>query len=245
VLFGAAASWQPGSSDMAQFQEAYGGLFHGDRTGNINQAQRELIAIYQTLDAADTGESTDALYWVDPWSAEGQAAAGKLRPLVHELRMHAERAITLIAQARAAAPLRETDAIDALELGARRFDFIGQKFETADAIATLYSQLYAWQGDKQNARRINSELYTLSGANGLCEDMRDGYTYARLKYSDLWLRENRPYWLQNVLVRYDLAAQLWVQRSASLKAAHDQWRAKRTLPAPADLGMPSQENQGK
>lgn len=239
VLFGAAAGWQPGSSDLAQFQDAYGAVFHGDRSGEIDEAQREIIAIYQMLDQAKIEESTDVLYWSDPWSKDGQAIAVKLRPLIHEMRLHAERAITLIAQARAAGPLRETDAVDALELGARRLDFIGQKFETADLIASLYREAYSWQGDPQNAKRISGVMWSLAGANGLCEDMRDGYSYSRLQYSQLWQRENRPYWLQNVLVRYDLATQLWVSRSSRFVSAHTDWRERRTLPSPADLGIPA------
>jgi hexosaminidase len=239
VLFGAAAAWQLGSSDTAKFQNAYGSVFHGDDTGSINQAQRELIAIYQMLDRANLNESTDALYWLDPWTAEGQTVSVTLRPLLHDMRLHAERAITLLAQARSARPLRENDALDALELGARRLDFIGQKFETADLIGSLYDQMYKWQSDGQNAKQINGLFHTISSTNGLCEDMRDGYSYARVKYSDLWMRENRPYWLPNVLVRYDLATQLWVQRSAAFRAAQVTWRTQHRLPPPAELGIPT------
>jgi hexosaminidase len=239
VLFGAAAGWQSGSSDLAQFQDAYGPLFHGDTTGNLDKAQRELIAIYQLLHEAKIRESTDVLFWVDPWSPEGQAIAVQLRPLIHEMRLHAERAITLIAQARAAGPLRESDAIDALEVGARRLDFIGQKFETADTIASLYSRAYSGQADPQGAKRVPGMLGAITGVNGLCEDMRDGYSYTRLQYSQLWLRENRPYWLQNVLVRYDEATQLWVSRSERFKSARDEWREHHKLPPPAELGIPT------
>jgi hexosaminidase len=243
VLFGAAAAWQPGTSDLTQFQDSYGQVFHGDRTGKINDAQRELIAFYQMLQQAKVKKQTDELYWMDPWTTEGQVVATELRPLLPGLRLHAERAITLVAQARSAAGLRdsglkETDALDALELGARRLDFIGQKFETADEIGRLYKQAYGWQEDTQNAKRITGLLYNLSGTDGLCEDMRDRYDYARLKYSELWLREHRPYALQNVLVRYDLASQLWVLRSDKFVAAREQWQQQHTLPSPAEIGIP-------
>jgi hypothetical protein len=175
---------------------------------------------------------------MDPWTTEGQIVATELRPLLPGLRLHAERAITLVAQARSVAGLKQTDALDALELGARRLDFIGQKFETADEIVRLYKQAYGWQGDPQNAKRITGFLYNLSGTDGLCEDMRDRYDYARLKYSELWLREHRPYALQNVLVRYDLASQLWVLRSDKFVAAREQWQQQHTLPSPAELGIP-------
>ncbi|MGA3070606.1 MAG: hypothetical protein ABSD43_10365, partial [Terracidiphilus sp.] len=40
----------------------------------------------------------------DPWSAEGQKASTNILPVAADLRTHAERAILLIAQARAANP---------------------------------------------------------------------------------------------------------------------------------------------
>ena len=104
--------------------------------------------------------------------------AVELRPLVHEMRLHAERAITLLAQARAAGPLRETDAIDAMELGARKLDFIGQKFETADTIASLYNEAYSGQSDSQKAKLISGMLGTISGANGVrLEIQGTGFTF--------------------------------------------------------------------
>ncbi len=242
VLFGAAAGWQPGTSSLEDFQASYGLVFHGDATGNIDQAQRELTAANQLLDQANLKETTDVLYWVDPWSPEGQAMAAEMRPLSSALRLHAERAIVLLAQARAAGPLRETDAIDAIELGARRLDFIGQKFETADEIARIYGEAYSLKGDRQNFRQVFDLLRPLSGAvGGLCQDMRDRYTSQRAAYSLLWRKANQPEWLQNVLARYDLATGLWVARGDRFQAAQRSWMNGRTLPSPAALGIPSPE----
>jgi hexosaminidase len=198
-------------------------------------------AAYQLIDQAKIRVSADVLFRADPWSKDGQAMAAELRPLLSPLRLHDERAITLVAQARAAGPLRETDALDALELGARRLDFIGQDFETSDLIAHTYQQAYAAQGDPVLSKRISGMLGLLSGANGLCQDMRDGYSKARLGYSQRWLIENRPYWLQNVLVRYDLATQLRVVRADQFQSAHRCWSTSPTLPVAADLGIPQEQ----
>ena len=46
VLFGAAASWQPGESSEDAFAASYGLAFHGDATGKIDQAQRALRAAH-------------------------------------------------------------------------------------------------------------------------------------------------------------------------------------------------------
>ena len=177
ILFGAAAAWQAGTSSIPQFQQSYAQVFHGDLTGKLNLAQQELMACHDLLNDKSElkGDGSDLLFWSDPWAKDGQKtfAAKSVRPLLHDLRLHAEKALDLIAQARAAYPaaqaavytptnqlpsnpttLRETDAIDALELGARRFDFIGLKFQLADEIAQIYAtaQQYAAAARQEDPR---------------------------------------------------------------------------------------------
>ena len=104
ILFGAAAAWQPGESSVEAFQQSYAQVFHGDASGALNQAQLELMAAHKVLkDQAKVGDATNALFWLDPWSKDGQTIASELRPWTHDLRIHAEAALTLIAQARAVA----------------------------------------------------------------------------------------------------------------------------------------------
>ena len=104
VLFGAAAAWQPGESSIESFQQSYAQVFHGDASGALNQAQLELMAAHKVLkDQAQVGDATNNLFWLDPWSKDGQTIAAEIRPWTHDLRIHAEAALTLIAQARAVA----------------------------------------------------------------------------------------------------------------------------------------------
>ena len=119
--------------------------------------------------------------------------------------------------------LREPEALDAIDLGARRIDFLAFKFQTADTIADGYRHLYDGLKDPEISRHASRDLYAVSGNNGECEDLRDGYSYLRARFSDVWLMENRPFWLENVTARYDAAMQLWMQRSSKLNAARLQW----------------------
>ena len=48
-----------------------------------------------------TGMDSDSIFWLDPWSAEGQEISAKILPIAEELRTHAEQAIVLIEAARA------------------------------------------------------------------------------------------------------------------------------------------------
>ncbi len=149
VLFGAVAAWQPGESAIPDYQEAYGQVFHGDATGKINEAEKELMAAQEALGKAKTDSSSDGLFWLDPWSAHGQEVSAKLLPVAQDLRLHAERAIVLLAQVRQDNPdLKEPAALAAMDLGARRLDLIGMKFEWAQEIADAYAKALANQHDK-------------------------------------------------------------------------------------------------
>ena len=239
VLFGAAAAWQPGLSSIPQFQNSYGQVFHGDNTGKINQAQIELMAAHATLKEAGLNAATDNLFWVDPWSTEGQQISTKMLPVAHTMRVHAERAIILIEQARTAATLREPDALDAMEMGARRIDFIGYKFEVAQEIADGYGRAYKAQSDPVTRRSINRELGAITGVNGECQDLREGYGLTRELFRHAWLQENRPYWLDNVMARYDLSMQLWIRRANRFGEAASQYRQTHVLPRPEEVGLPA------
>ncbi len=240
VLFGAVAAWQPGTSPIAPYQQEYGRLFHGDTSGKIDQAEQELMAAVDLLNGAKTGMSSDAVFWVDPWSPEGQRVAAKVTPVAKDLRLHAEHAIALLIQARLENPgLREQDALTATDLGARRLDLIGLKFEMSQLIMDSYAQIVAWQHDQAHQREARNLLGEISGTNGHIQDIRDAYTAIKDEFSQVWLSENRPYWLGNVMVRYDLAIQLWVKRGEQFQEAARAWRTGQELPSLSALGMPS------
>lgn len=238
MLFAAAASWQPGQTDIAAFQNDYGPVFHGDLSGRLNDAQRELMAAHQVLTKAGVGDETDSLFWLDPWSPAGLEAGKKLLPYAHDLRLHAERALTLIAQLNADETIRNRDAILALDLGARRFDFLGFKFQSAFAIMEGYGRALAGVGDKTKWSTVERELEIISSSDGRCQDLQQGFNYIRNQYRDVWLRENRPYWLENVLNRYDAAAQLWWKRGQMFADVQGKWDSEHQLPSPETLGMP-------
>ena len=238
VLFGAAASWQPGESDIAQYQAAFAPVFYGDLSGKLDQAHREIMAAQALI-----GGNNDT-FWLDPWSPVGQLAAPKLRPKLHEMRLHAEQALILLDQARSQQPsLREQDALLGLEVGARRLDFIGMKFQLADEMAAAYARAYALPDDGKHTTEKRELLYSITSMNGRCQDLRDGYSQIKELYRRLWLTENRPYWIDNVLVRYDLRIEKWQQRSDDLNAVIDDWQRTKQLPPADKVGIPTLEQQ--
>jgi len=243
VLFGTAASWQAGESSEAAFTDSFGLAFHRDPTGKINQAQRELMAAHAAFKQVGLRDAEDVYFWVDPFSPEGQRIGSKLRPVESQLRLHAERAITLTAEAKAAArrenrTLDNLEALDALELGARRIDFVGLKFQSADESIALYNQARTLAADKNRWSEVDEKLWTIGSTNGRLEDIRDGYALLGGLYRQAWLRDNRPYWLENNLARYDSAAQLWIGRGDRWDVIIEQWWNTHKLATPAEAGLP-------
>ncbi|MGD0446079.1 MAG: glycoside hydrolase family 20 zincin-like fold domain-containing protein [Edaphobacter sp.] len=265
ILFGAAAAWQKGESSIPAFQDSYGQVFHGDATGALNDAQKEMMLAHLVLkDQAHVGDGTNSIFWLDPMSEDGLRIGAQVRPFAHELRLHAERALTLIAQARAAAPgvppvkkdpamydpaatypsaatsLRETAAIDALELGARRMDFIGLKFQLSEEIAEGYQRAYAMQNTKDKKQRtdVGRELSEINGVNGRIQDYISAYSLLRDLFEQAWYRSNRAYALRPMLEHYDYTIGIWYGRADKLRSAERQWADTRTLPTAASLGLP-------
>ena len=239
ILFGAEAAWHQGEASIPAFQASYGANFHGDLTGKIDQAQKELMAAHQILsDSPLKSDGSDLLFWVDPWSVDGLREAAQIRPILSQLRLHAERAIILVAEARRANPdLRESDALDALDLGARRMDLIGLKFQVSDEIAARYAAAYGLRTSTKDEDRAQAS-WLLEEIPGRMRDLSENYSLLRDLYRKAWLKCNRPYFLGNNLERYGLTVQLWLQRLDQFNAVVRQWDETQTIPPPGNLGIP-------
>ena len=241
VLFGAETAWHKGESSIPKFQAAYGEIFHGDTTGKISQAEQELMAAHALLkNNFKSSDASDLLFWVDPWSADGQLSAARIRPYTRDLRLHAERAMVLVAEARAQGNLREADALDTMDLGARRMDLIGLKFQLTDEIAMSYAKAYALQNSKDRDSRteVGRDLTDINAVNGKLQDLRNSYSLLRDLYEAAWLKCYRPYWMRNNLARYDLTIQLWLGRIDRVRSAQRQWDRSQSLPSASDVGIP-------
>jgi hypothetical protein len=184
------------------------------------------------MQRSGAGDAGSYLFFLDPWSEEGVIETLRLRPHIAQVRVHAESALVEIARARTQRHLRERSAVDAMELGARRIDWLGMKFQIADevaqgvyALATL--DTVTWK-----------EFAEFTGINGKLQDMRDGWVLTRELFVRSWMYENRPYWLGNNLARYDVETQRWVERINAMDAARRRFTRERTLPEPQSVGVP-------
>ena len=70
------------------------------------------------------------------------------------------------------------------------------------------------------------------------QDLRDGYVLGRELYERSWRAENRPYWLYNVLNRYDIGAQTWIRRIDQFNQVRAQYNRTKRLPGFEEVGLP-------
>ncbi len=174
------------------------------------------------------------MVWRDALTPEGQQFYARMEPAAHQIRLTAEDVVAdVLTNAHLAR--RNGDLLDYAEFAARRFDFLGQKAIYAKYIADLYGQA---QAQTANPAAVHHILGRINGMNGLIQDMRDQTTLLRDMYQKLWLAENRPYFLGNILARYDEELRRWERASERVRRNREVYD-QRPLPPLIDAPDPA------
>jgi hexosaminidase len=129
---------------------------------------------------------------------------------------------------------RNQSMIPAMRLAAERFDHLGRRMQVAEKFSRDYWDAYLNLGDRAKARRLRR--YTGAIYNSLRE-MAEELTAIRELYRQQWLAENRPYWLDSVLARYDQAIAIWLNKSRALEDAVRDYEQTSILPNPEVFGL--------
>jgi hypothetical protein len=228
IVFSGAAAWQPGSVDVASFEQAFDWAFYRDDSQTFGSIIRNLNRVHDLLKAAGGSDADTVSFWLDPFSRHGAERVRKMAPAAPEVRRIAEQALIDIAAATPRAR-RNRFTLPYLRFAARRLDALGMRLEFAKLIGDLYREA--------NHTLTVRNLSKISSYNGLVQDLRDYVLLLRNAYRDLWLSENRPYFLDSVLVRYDREALYWADKAHLFDRALAQYRASQILPPPEELGL--------
>ena len=233
LAYGAAHSWQK-TVDDDQFNDSWDWTFYRADDHHFVGEVKSLADIHNLLRQAIHSDGNDSLVWHDAMTAEGQSFYLRMEPAAHQIRLTAEDVIAdLVTNAHLAR--RNGDLLDYTEFAARRFDFLGQKAIYAKYIADLYAQAQAQASDPAAVRRL---LGRIIRGNSLIQDMRGQDILLRDMYQKLWLGENLPYYLGNILARYDEELERWDRASSRIARSARIYR-EHTLPpliAPAEAG---------
>ncbi len=233
LVFGAAAGWQPGESSIEDFKKSYDWAFYRNEDGTFADVIENLDRPNRLLAGVKLDNASNELFWSDPFSEAGANTDAKALPVAHDLRISAEHAIESLLRNRAKAHLH-AETLDDMLFAARRLDTLGLKIQLTFEISHYYWDAYQNQTDEV---RTQTDLDEIVDINGRLESLRDAITEMRKMYAAAWARENRPYWLDSVLVRYDNLALEAQAKIVAVQAAQRQYWSTKTLPSPEGLGF--------
>lgn len=231
IVFGAAASWQEGKVDVNAFDRGFDWAFYRNDGDVFVRIIRRLEGVNGLLLAAGQGEADNELAWFDPFSRRGAARVRRLLPLASEIRRRAEEALVDLHHHAPRARLH-AETIPFLRFAARRLDAVGLRIQVSRDIADYYRDALAHSGD---SRRVAHDLREISARSGVgrIQDIHDAVAELRAMLKSLWPAENRPYYLESLLVRYDAELLYWHQK----RRLFLELRSRQDLPAAESLGL--------
>lgn len=233
VAFGAACAWQPGESSIEEFQKRYDWAFYRNDDATFREALDHLAKAHTLLASRGLGGAMDDAFWMDPFTEAGARYAERALPVAHDVRLAAERALASLYASRAKARAH-AETLDALIFAALRLDALGMKVQFLAESSRFYRDAYDHREDRD---RVGRDLWEITGINGRLEDLRDATTRLREQYARLWKQESRAYWLDNVLVRYDILARLFQKKIEDLRAVQALYREGAPLSEPEAMGF--------
>jgi two-component SAPR family response regulator len=149
------------------------------------------------------------------------------------MRVCAEHALQSLYRNHAKARAHQTALAD-MTLAAWRWDALGMKAEFTQEINNFYWDAFQNQTD---ASRVGNDLEEITAINARLEDLRDATTRLSQMYREAWLREYSPFWLDNVLVRYETLAREFQNKIVEVRQARRQYDATKSLIPPQELGF--------
>ena len=233
LVFGAAASWQPSESSIDDFKSSYDWAFYRNEGNTFSGVIENLDRAHTLLGGVKLDKASHELFWSDPFSQAGANTAAEALPITHDLRISVEHAAETLMRDRMNAHLH-AETLDDMLLAAWHLDTLGLKIQFTSEISRFYWDAYQNQTDGTRAQQDLDEIVDI---NGRLESLRDAITQLRKMYGEGWARENHPYWLDNVLVRYDSLASEVQAKIVVVQAAQRQYWNTKTLPPPEQLGF--------
>jgi hexosaminidase len=229
IVLGAAASWQQGAVEVEKFDRDFDWAFFGNEGDQFVKATRALGSVPSLLNAG----TTDEVFWRDPFTTQFQIQARTLAEKTRQMRLLVEDVAQSLSRNEARAR-RNRSTIAAMRLAAERFDHLGHRMETVQKFSDEYWNAYLNLGDRTKARKLR---YYGGAIYNNMREMAEELSILKESYRRQWLAENRPYWLESVLARYDQMILLWLAKSRATDEVLRNYQTTSTLPNPEEFGL--------
>jgi len=253
VVYAAACAWQPGGAEVETFDACFDHAFYGNPTGD--PLTRAIKLLSSTHDLLSLRQTSDSFFWEDPFAPHAGLKVRGQQKRARELQRRANLAHALVAQARAHVT-RRADHLAYVAFAAQRYRFLANKLLVADRIRRAYGAAYLKSGEPRPVRQGSPDPAAAAASVGRpspnqkrqaeatlqrilasLEKLHADLAFLRARYIDLWNRENRPYWLENNLQRYDGLLSSLAQKIEQMRGVQTNYIQTGELPEPALLGL--------
>ncbi len=229
IVLGAAASWQHGPLDQKKFDADFDWSFFRNDGNQFVGVIRSLGSV-NTIAGIGVGNEQ---FWRDPFNNAYQSAVRSNAERIRKMRVQVEEAEEVLIRNRDRAKKNQT-MIPSMLFAARRYDHLGRRAQTVEKLNNEYWDAYLNLGDRVKVRRLRR----YSGAiYDQLREMTEELGELKVAYREQWLAENRPYWLESVLARYDHAMSMWINKSNAIEEALRRYEATSILPNPEEFGL--------
>jgi hexosaminidase len=190
--WGGECAWNPTAADLECYKAGYAQVNYGARDDRITRAIGLLTDCgHNSL----TQYNSDGAFWVRPFGTLAASFELVIKQ-ASDLCSMTNEAMSLLQQARPSVRQNVED-LDYLTFAARRLHFIGRARLMQLWAARYYTEACS---DEPDPARIGKAL---EFAQAVAEEHVVTVEELRAEYQRLWLAENRPWWLPEMLGRYD------------------------------------------
>ena len=224
IAYGAEQAWNPGELDDTTFARRFAAAVYGDRSNGIGQAIEVFAEIpqYSVVNGLN-----NRVFWKPLLPKKGQRLAVGLagwEPVVEHTRL-------IQSALERAKPTHYALDVDYIRFAAERVAFIPKMRGAVLIAAQEYRKACL---APLSSPEVGEHLRAAHRAIG---EVLTGLTRLKQEYERLWLAENRMWWLENNLAKYDERLAELQQVQNWLSRAIADWEKGQTIPAPRDIRL--------
>lgn len=226
AAWGAECAWNGSATSIEDFNRRVGGVLFGETTDNFGKA---IALLSKTHQLPGFDNMFDRRYW--------RFDDGHLDTSRDLTKEHAKALIDITESALDHLKAAKSDAkvnglvLDYYIFGAERMRAIAERcLAFIDAAETYEQARYAVADPQKAGALIEKNIKRIESLKAQNEDLKTRYTA-------LWNKENRPYFLDTVLSRYNDLSKQYDTVVDNLNKAKNMLQESHTLPCSRDIGM--------
>ncbi|HEX9653208.1 MAG TPA: beta-N-acetylhexosaminidase [bacterium] len=228
IAFGADQSWHSENFATAGFDHRFAETFYGDSSGAVAEAIRSVSSLSRFPEMQNLEYS---IFWQRLVPEYGEKSQIRTDDWA-EIKSIAENAGQSLQRSSAT---RYSGDLDYVRFAADQVIFMADARRTLLSSAEQYRLACLSQPNREVVKR------TLDAARSGISDLKVRWDQLADRYQQLWLRENQPYWLNNIQRKFKAIADDFADAETRLQQAAADLEAGHFLPPPARVRLDIRE----